>query len=111
MPGPKMAGPDYEAGVNLIRQMLRNAREPRTPGQPYLKICRRCTGLIDNFQAWEYRKNAKGEIPEGAERYSPSDDHAIDVLRYILCAHYLERQQAHRRWKLDNPEQYRGIDT
>jgi hypothetical protein len=77
VPWPADKGSSFTAGVEAIRHVLSAGK---------IRVCRRCTGLQSNFSAWSYKKNAKGEMLEGADQYEKGNDHAMDCLRGVLSS-------------------------
>ena len=87
-PWPADKGAGYEAGVTALRTMLCNARDGRPGG---LFVCRRCKGLISNFQNWSFKRNSSGEMIDGAERYEGGNDHGVDVARGLVSSGFLQK--------------------
>lgn len=86
----------FDAGVELLRTLLLNARRAGNPGFSgnYLKVCKRCKGARENYSSWKYKSGIapEGEAPEGAEKYEQANDHAIDTHRGAATSRFLQRR-------------------
>jgi hypothetical protein len=90
LPWPADKGSAFDAGVEAVRHLLANAA--KSPAEsPYLRVCRRCKGLIDNFESWAYKTNAAGDLRSGADQYEDANDHALDPCRGVIQSGFLQR--------------------
>jgi PBSX family phage terminase large subunit len=78
---------DVEAMVNAVRQKLIEGK---------LKVFSSCTNTIDEFQAWRYKRTARGELPTGDDQFEDANNHAMDVIKGMVAAN-LERQSGGTR--------------
>jgi hypothetical protein len=74
------AAQEKTAMVNAYRQLLQNSVTLAQTGQRKgvcLYVMRRCKNTIMEHQSWAFKKNAKGELPEGDEKYEDANNHLV----------------------------------
>ena len=70
-PYPALAGPSQDAAVNAVRQGF-------TSGM--LVVFADCVPMINEIQAWAYKRNASGEQLSGDDQYEDRNNDLIDPL-------------------------------
>lgn len=73
-PGPRST--DAERMVERVRERL-------VAGT--LKVFATCRDLIDEFQSWRYKRNAKGEQLKGDDQYEDANNDLLDGVRGLCC--------------------------
>ena len=92
-PWPSTVKAGAQGMVEAVRQRLINATKANLPeGTPYLRICRRCKGLIMEMQNWSYRRTATGELPQGDDAYEDRTNDGIDVIKGIVASGFLRNR-------------------
>jgi len=75
---------DVESMVNAVRQRLNDRK---------LTVFDTCANTIREFQSWSYKRTAKGELPPGDDAFVDADNHAMDVIKGVVAARPLYKQQ------------------
>jgi hypothetical protein len=74
-PWPR-TGQKEETMVEAVRELLRTRK---------LKVFRTCTNTINEFQSWSYKRTAKGEVPDGEDKFEDKNNHAMDVVKGVVA--------------------------
>lgn len=72
----------FEASVQRVREWLlsRNIDD-----EPMFQVFDTCPNLISEFRRWKYKVNKHGKVDD-ADKFEKRNDHALDALRYLICA-------------------------
>jgi hypothetical protein len=73
-PWPR-TGRDEETMVEAVRELLRTRK---------LKVFSTCANTINEFQSWSYKRTAKGEVPDGEDKFEDKNNHAMDVVKGVV---------------------------
>lgn len=72
-------------------------------GDGGLKICRKCTNLIAEFQSYVWDEKS---VKLGVDKPKKENDHALDALRYVMYTHFAPREggesnakEIEKRWR------------
>ena len=74
---PRRQGKGYDAAVEEVRSLL-IAKPPR------LKVFSTNHATINEFETWPYKRDLRGELPPGDDRYEDRDNHAMDCIRGVV---------------------------
>ncbi len=66
-----------QAMVSNLADLLMNT--VRGKGRK-IYVMRRCVGVISEFQSWEFKKNAKGELLKGDDAYEDANNDLLDPI-------------------------------
>ena len=84
LPWPRTLTGEVEGRIDSLRQLFLNTvlkENGKLPvGTPYIRICRRCEGLIGNLRAWNFKRSRTGDLLKGDKAYVDADNDAIDAL-------------------------------
>lgn len=68
-----------QAMVAVLADLLMNTVRSRE-GTRKIYVMRRCMGVIAEFQSWEFKKNAKGELLNGDDAYVDANNDLMDPI-------------------------------
>lgn len=74
-PWPRTGG-NEETMVEAVREKLRNEM---------LFVCRNCENTISEFQSWSFKRDMKGNMTGGEDKYEDAQNHAMDVVKGIVA--------------------------
>jgi phage terminase large subunit len=83
-PWPRTGG-NEETMVERVREKLR---------QPSMfKVFRTCQNTINEFQSWSYKRDARGDLPAGEDKFEDRDNHSMDVVKGVISMNIQHKRQ------------------
>jgi hypothetical protein len=71
--------------VNQVRERLLRSKPGALTSAGGLRVFSSCLNTIQEFQSWSFKRDARGELPPGDDRYEDDNNHLLDPIRGIVA--------------------------